>query len=122
MRPDYRALSFTAGDICQVFTIIHKEVLGQYGRTSCLLQDVKVFLYIRISVRPVGPAVVTGEVLESFIADTGSKFISFSPALGSVAALAPCIEPFRAVSGGIDVNADKNHVLSPIKSAGGVYA
>ena len=64
----------------------------------------------------------SGEILYSSFGKASGQRISFSISFGCIDAPSGCIEPFGAVSGGVDVNADQDDVLLAEDGAMGVYA
>ena len=106
----------------QVLIIIHEEVLCEDCGAEGVAEDVEVFFPVGVVVGVVCSDASVWEVLfcsfvEAF-GDTVRGCLSFA----GVAGPSGCVEPFCAVSGGVDVDTDEDYVGFAEGIALGVYA
>lgn len=79
-------------------------------RTQCLSQQIEVFFPVGVAVGVVFPDAPAWEVFYCRLVEAGGEGIGLGLAFGGVAGPACGIEPFGAVSGSVDVNADEDDV------------
>lgn len=84
--------------------------------------DVEVLFDVGISVGVVGPEVRSRQMVFRGIVQAGCQGIGLGFTPGGEATPAPGIEPVPAVSGGVNVNGDENHLIVAELPADGVYA
>ena len=87
-----------------------------------MADDVDVLFDVGISVGVVSPEAHSQQMVFRGIVQAGCQGIGLGFAPGGEAAPAPGIEPFPAVSGGVDVDGDENHLIVPELPADDVYA
>ena len=105
-----------------VLPVIHEEILGQDGRAAGVADDVEVFLNVRISVGMVAAQMHIREPDLRGLIQAGGQGVGLGLPSRREAAPAPGLEPIFAVTGGVDVDGEENHLVSAELSADGVYA
>lgn len=91
---------------------IHKSVFGKYAGGVSVLEDVEGGFLVVVSVGVVGAEFVAGEVLSGGFVQAGGQFVGEAVAVVGVGTPAGGIQPFPAVTGGIDVDTDHKCVVN----------
>ena len=107
-------LTSSALQILQIRSWILKKVLCQYCYTKRFPEQVEPLLPVHITVWHVGSDETTWEVLDCCLAKTVSESIRLCLSFACIDTQSVSIEPFRAVSGGFDMNPDQDDILRAI--------
>ena len=96
-----------------VVFVVHEEILRQDGRARRVGEEVKVFLLVRIAVRVVETHLVPREILHGRFAEASGQIVSLRVADTRVTAPPASQVPLPVIAGGIDMDADQNHMVVP---------
>ena len=93
--------------------VIHEEVLCEDCGAEGVAEDVEVFFPVGVVVGVVCSDAFAGEVLFCSFVEAFGDEVRGCLAFAGVAGPSGCVEPFCAVSGGVDVDADEDDVGMP---------
>ena len=115
-------LTSSALQILQVRMIVHEEVFCEDCGAEGVAEDVEVFFPVWVVVGVVCSDTSVWEVLFCCFVEAFGDTVRGCLAFAGVAGPSGCVEPFCAVSGGVDVDADEDDVGFAEGIAVGVYA
>ena len=108
--------------ILKIRMIVHEEVLCEDCGAEGVAEDVEVFFPVGVVVGVVCSDASVWEVLFCSFVEAFGDTVRGCLAFAGVAGPSGCVEPFCAVSGGVDVDADEDDVGFAEGIAVGVYA
>ena len=100
----------SALDVLEVGGIVHEEVLCEDCGAEGVAEDVEVFFPVGVVVGVVCSDASVWEVLFCSFVEAFGDTVRGCLAFAGVAGPSGCVEPFCAVSGGVDVDADEDDV------------
>ena len=100
----------SALEVIQVLWIVHEEVLCEDCGAEGVAEDVEVFFPVGVVVGVVCSDSSVWEVLFCSCVEAFGDTVRGCLAFAGVAGPSGCVEPFCAVSGGVDVDADEDDV------------
>ena len=101
------------GEEGYVGVVVHIEVLGQDGRAEGVAEDVEVLLQVGVAIGKAGAELHARKESLGGIIEARGQGICARLARRGVAAPSAGVEPVPAVSGGIDVERQQDHLVTP---------